>query len=623
MKTLLVLFLGILPLAAQPQVQVRVVSIEKPGASTSLEAAQPDCDEKLYNLLTAGVAEGSAKIVHDQTILVRSGGRSKTESRREWPEVLRSAVRPGEWFHYPMVFDFKNLGQRLDVAATISEEPHPAVGRRLLDLSVGSEDSALLGMHPWPVPDVSGAGQTGRVLRPVTSMHSLHTWLFTWTGRTVLLSVAASPGALVQESAEIPFRYTFLRAGLEGEKPAPANARPEDLPVRQHRVHALSFRLSRNEAAALMLLHARDDAALYGQLRSRVQDGTVTLSEHAALLCRNGGGSRVESETIFQTPERSTEMIPCEWQGHIVGRRLEVGRPEGSWWLEAGPGGHGDYHFFSTDAPELVPSLPSVPQPVLHGAAGAACEFVERNWLTDGTIPPSGIMCGGVLSTSPAIGEDDVPAEFSDVNFLLQFPPPGPSGATPPPQTLMHCAVLSVPAEEGPALAAAVTSLETSAPAAALIARLNTGELHCAAHAAAVIRIGQRNKIACVRKVVGYAWYKQSSAVPNLQVPSGYNLHSCGLSVDAEITGEGKDLAVNLALEWDTAPLLPFGAPGEISPDGGANPENPKRRCVQNIQLQDLKLTRGQPVIADVRASNARAGTPEHGRWHALVLLAR
>ena len=81
--------------------------------------------------------------------------------------------------------------------------------------------------------------------------------------------------------------------------------------------------------------------------------------------------------------------------------------------------------------------------------------------------------------------------------------------------------------------------------------------------------------------------------------------------------GEGKDEAFNLALEWDTAPVLPFGAPGAVIP------EISERRCVQKIQLQDLRLTPGQPVIADVRASNARAGTAEHGRWHVLVLLAR
>ena len=54
MKPLLFLFFSFLPLAAHvQQVQVRVVSIEKPGATTSLEAAQPDCDERLYASLIA------------------------------------------------------------------------------------------------------------------------------------------------------------------------------------------------------------------------------------------------------------------------------------------------------------------------------------------------------------------------------------------------------------------------------------------------------------------------------------------------------------------------------------------------------------------------------------------
>ena len=47
------------------------------------------------------------------------------------------------------------------------------------------------------------------------------------------------------------------------------------------------------------------------------------------------------------------------------------------------------------------------------------------------------------------------------------------------------------------------------------------------------------------------------------------------------------------------------------------------RRSTQKIEFRELALTPGQPHIADVRASNAREGTPEHGRWHVLVLLAR
>ena len=52
-------------------------------------------------------------------------------------------------------------------------------------------------------------------------------------------------------------------------------------------------------------------------------------------------------------------------------------------------------------------------------------------------------------------------------------------------------------------------------------------------------------------------------------------------------------------------------------------PDGFSRRCTQKIQFNNLALTPGQPVIADVRASNAREGTPEHGRWHVLILLAR
>ena len=228
MKPLLFLFLSFLPLAAQvQQVQVRVVSIEKFGTATSLEAARPDCDEKLYASLIADVASGRAKIVQDQTVVVRSGQRSKAEAIREFPSVVESDVRTDEGVHYPVAFQFWNLGQTMEVEVTVRDESEQGRSGRLLDVNLAPEHSALLAMHPWPVPDFRGAGQMGRMLQPVIGTQKLMTQVFTRTGRTTLLSVSASPGAAFQESAEIPFRYMFLRAGLDGEKPAPASVRPE------------------------------------------------------------------------------------------------------------------------------------------------------------------------------------------------------------------------------------------------------------------------------------------------------------------------------------------------------------------------------------------------------------
>ncbi|HWB04448.1 MAG TPA: hypothetical protein VG796_15575 [Verrucomicrobiales bacterium] len=46
----------------------------------------------------------------------------------------------------------------------------------------------------------------------------------------------------------------------------------------------------------------------------------------------------------------------------------------------------------------------------------------------------------------------------------------------------------------------------------------------------------------------------------------------------------------------------------------------PERRSEEKMELTDFPLTRGQALIADARPSKARKDTPEHGRWHVLVI---
>lgn len=628
MKTILFLLLSLLPLAAQQQIQVRIVSIEKPGAASSLEAAQPDCDEKLYASLIAEVAGGKAKIVHDQSVVVRSGQRSKTEAIREWPYCTESDIDLEHWVRYPANFTFYNLGSTLEVEATVGEEPAQGQVGRMLDINLAPEQASLLAMHPWPVPDFRGAGQMGRLLQPVIATHKLQSQILTWTGRTALLSVAASPGAAFQESTDVPFRYTFLRAGLDGEKSAPVSARPANLSDQQRRLHAVTFRMSRDAAATLLVQQSGDDAALYEVLCQQLAGGSATLSGHTAILVRQDYRSKIESSANFPLPKSREEAEITEWDyGFRPGVSLEV-EAESGWYglvqpdgkrhtpepqgkdLASGPDDRWNLAYQSQDAPELVPWYPDATHPALTSAVG---EYVERKWAQQVRIPESGVLCSTVLSTSPATDEAEAPGGLTDVCFLLQYPPPGPPGSAPQPHNMLHAVLLSVPAAEGPALAQADVATATGP----LMERLAAGELHCAAQASIVIRSGGRSQVNFTRKMQQPGRPKPPHPGPGPNSVMDRTAKDCGLSLEAEIMGEGKDEAFNLALEWDTAPVLPFGAPGAVIP------EISERRCVQKISLQNLRLTRGQPVIADVRASNAREGTAEHGRWHVLVLLAR
>jgi hypothetical protein len=275
-----------------------------------------------------------------------------------------------------------------------------------------------------------------------------------------------------------------------------------------------------------------------------------------------------------------------------------------------GTGGGWNWALVEREAPELVPYHPSAEFPSLHGATP---EHVERKLSGQLRIPPGGVLCGGVLSTTAPTDDGESGEGLTDVYFLAQSPPPAKPGKIQTPQILLQCVVLSVPAEEGQALAAE----KNPGAVRKLFERLGAGEISCAAQAAVVIRHGQRGSSECLRYVQQPGEYVPSAVAPNVMIPHSWGGTGCGISLAADYSGDAGKIVVDGTLEWDTAPVSGFGEPGATVPD------MPARRCVQKIALENVALQRGQPFLADVRASNAREGTTEHGRWHVLVLLAR
>jgi hypothetical protein len=599
MKLLLLLIFTALPLIAQGirHVQVRVVTFEKSGAATALDAAQPDCDESLYASLTADTAAGTAQRVHDQTMSVRGGQRAKVEALHEFAFPAENEAEATDWFIYPTSFTSQSLGHTLEAEVTVGELI-PGWPQQPLDINLAPESGSLLAMHPWPVPDFRGSGQMGRTVQPVMSKHWVTTQALTWTGRTLLLSVMPSPASSLSEEAEPAFLYTFLRAGLDGEKPAPVTSTPPHV-VNQRRLHAVTIRLPREEAAALLLSSSGDDAALYNRLRDMVAEGAAELCDYSAALCRGGQRSMAESRAQFHFPSNFTELIPEGWSVLNPGSRLET-EYEGSrdWELA----------LQRAEAPDMEPFHPSAKHPALFGAQPS---WVERQFQTSLNIPSSGVLCAAAVSTSPATDDESVPDGTSDLTFLLQSRPPGIQTASAPTQTFLQAAIFSMPVKEG-------ASLKPGDTAAPLLARFSAREIACPAHAGISLPGSYRGKVECQRHVPHPMEFQPSIVNAEVSLPSGWEHWQCGLALHAEYGLEAKSIIMNGTFEWDTAPAESLGEPGVKVPEDFHD-----RRCQQQIKLDNIRLTPGQPVIADVRASNAREGTREHGRWHVLVMLVR
>jgi hypothetical protein len=611
----LLFLLAVRLLAAQgaSEIYVRVLTFEKAGFATALEAARPESDETLFAALTAGAAAGQARVVMDTEMSIRSGRRAKTEALREFPYPTEYDSDASRALIVPTSFTWRNLGQTFEAEATAGEAGSLGYQGRLLDLNLAPEKVTMALLNPWPMPDLRGAGRNGRVMQPVFATHKSQGQVLSATGLTTLISVAPTPQAVLAENPESLFWYTFLRAGLNGEKPlVPADIRPHIR--RQRRLHAVSIRLPRDEAAILISRHDGEDEALFTELSARITAGDASLSNHTAILCREGRRAKVESIVEFPVPIGDKD-VPDAWGFQNLGSSLEA-ETDGQFSNERTPvSGGWNLDLDLGASPEMVEYHPDASRPALHGAA---FEYVRRQFTTQVTIPPSGVLCAGVLSTSPATDDETRPDGSSDICFVLQSPPPEKTEAEVRGQVLLHALLLSVPATEAPALAGSGSGkpAATSGKAAALLQRLGASENTCAAHAAVIVQRGMKSKAYCMRQAPQPGNFKPSRASPELKIPTSWDSALCGVSVEVEYFSETDDITLNAIVAWDTAPVLPFGEPGAEIPDMAA------RRSVERIALKALTLPPDKPVIANVRPSKAREGTPEHGRWHVLILKA-
>jgi RNA polymerase sigma factor (sigma-70 family) len=595
------------------EVSLRVVTFEKAGAATALEAARPGDDEKLFASLATSVAEGSAKITEDQTVNIRGGQRSKVEALREFPYPTEARIHLSKGLCVPTSFGFRNTGQTTEAEVTVGEGGSRGLSGHLLDINLAPETVAMAFLNPWPVPDLRGNGQMGQVLQPVFTTYKCSNQILTATGLNMLVSVALAPQTVVSGDPHPVYRYRFLRTGLNGDKPA-GQEKIRDYLTIQRRLHALTIRLPRDEAALLLVQREGSDAALFDELSMRVTAGTASLGSHTSILCRNGQRSKVESIAEFPFPTQYQDLIPDHWTFQAQGSWMEVESRARFTETQTPYSGEWNGSLDLVTEPDMVEYQPDANRPHLHSAT---FENVSRKFAGGLSIPSSGVLCAGAFSTSPATSDENLPDGMTDILFMIQSPPPERQEAEAKPQALLHALMLSVPASDGHSLTGFTGKPEASVSAATrLLQRLETGEIHCAAQAALVVRQGQRSLVACGRQVQHPSDFVSAESSPDVRLPASWESAICGIRIEAEWTKATDAVTLRGAVSWDSAPVLPFSVPGS------GIPEMKDRRCEERIELKDLVISTDKPIIADVRPSRAREGTSEHGRWHVLILKA-
>jgi hypothetical protein len=196
---------------------------------------------------------------------------------------------------------------------------------------------------------------------------------------------------------------------------------------------------------------------------------------------------------------------------------------------------------------------------------------------------------------------------MTDILFFVQSPPPTAPEKQQKPQRWLEAMLLSVSEQSGRTLAA-------GGDASGLLERLGAADVRCAGFAAVAAEGEHRNEIKWQRHVPHPAGFGKSATLPDLEIPSSWEDAACGLKLEAAFASRSGTASLNATLAWDSSPVASLGGPGEKVPG------MPERRSEEKMELTDFPLTRGQALIADARPSKARKDTPEHGRWHVLVI---
>ncbi|HWB02188.1 MAG TPA: hypothetical protein VG796_04125 [Verrucomicrobiales bacterium] len=548
--TLLFFFATSLCVPAQytpSQVQVRVVTFADAGVETALQAIRPGCDNDLFTALSQSAAGGEAKIVSDQVLLVRGGQRSRAIAAYEFPYATGHNIDSSLGLMIPTLLVWQSAGPQLEAEATVGVSRSLGFPGRPIDLNVGAENQTMLSQMAWPVADLRGQGEMGSVSMPLASIHKSNLQALTGTGMTMLLSVAGEPQRAADKDMKTRFLYTFLRAGVKGETPKRDVISPPAVSF-QRRLHAVSLRVP-TETAVTLMSRRSDDHALFTALFAKAARGEADVSGNTAILGRNGQRSRIESTLQFPYPLNYEDFFPDKWSYRPLGTLMEADAGGEFAEIEKPLPGDWTVALEVSGAPELTNFYPDKSRPNIYIPQ---IEYTSRQFTGHVTVPASGILCAGAISSVPATQKGEAAEGMTDILFFVQSPPPTAPEKQQKPQRWLEAMLLSVSEQSGRTLAA-------GGDASGLLERLGAADVRCAGFAAVAAEGEHRNEIKWQRHVPHPAGFGKSATLPDLEIPSSWEGAACGLKLEAAFASRSGTASLNATLAWDSSPVASLG----------------------------------------------------------------
>jgi hypothetical protein len=579
----------------------------------------------LFNRVLSMEQEGTATIVLEHQSL-NVGGRAASTS------IVRSAVYPTEWHPdvdplrlFPAAYETRQLGDSASITPRFLRN----------GIHAQSQAASVRWGRPtrWPVFDPAmppGPERTIFNLQPQILVDECTTTALAQPGETRLLGIAQEARPADDTTSAPAWRLSFGRVTPVDEAASPAEASANES-AQGVRCDVLVFRLPLDEVAEWLIQPGpRDEAAAWEALLSKARTGEVTVVAQWSLAAvtgpvRPGGPPEASLQSLgeFIYPTEYGGFAPMAFETRNTGAscslRLRTA-VDGVMLV-----GALDVNEVRLDPLRRWPSSATAPDVCLLQP-----EFVTRELRTDIVLPANGITFLGLrdAETFGAAGEDT--ESMADLYIVKSSADPlnPPAGAPKaPPMVEWRSLVFSVDdaaASDLQLLVHAEAATPDTDPGARLWNWVADGRAHLRHAAAVVMAEGGFGSVMNRAEVIYPTGFQDENGLITFK---NFETQVTGLRLRVRPTVHADRETVTGYVEftWASAPpQMPEFADYRREVDAGVTGNHRPEFFDPPDDAQNSSVTLPAGISRLLRLEKARApaGSPDHGRWHAVLVSA-
>jgi hypothetical protein len=606
-------------------VQMMVFRTEDPSVGLDAMAGGREAEPALFARLLAMEEEGTASMVMEHQIMTVGGRAASTSLIRTAGYGTEFEPLTNPMRLYPTAFEHRSVGDSSSVTPRFRKN----------DMHLLAQVAAVRWARPTrlPVLDLSqprGPDRTMFCLQPHILVDECRTTAVVKPHETRWLGMTTEARPADDTTSAPASRFSFLRAvPIDDTTPPAGESRSVD--GQGVRCDVVVFRIPVDEAAAwLWQPGPRDDAAAWNLLMAKAKTGEVKVADQWTVAATTGpvhpGGPPEASVSSFGEliyPTEHEGMIPNAFEtrntGTSCGLRLRAAA-DGRTLVGKLEALHVKLDHFrrwpcSTDDPDACHFQP---------------EFSKWELSTDLVVPGNGIAFLGLRDATSFGATGDDTAVMADLYFLkfsgdtLHPPAEAPNA---PAVVEWRSLVFSVDdaavAELREVLGAEVSSTEND-PGEMLWRMAADGRAHIRHTAAVVVPNGGSGSLTNHTEVVYPMAHRSRNEIVHFY---DYRYQDTGLRLIVKPMVDAAQQTVTAVVEmaWASAPpQMPELAAYREALDAGVRdrPIPEFFDMPEEGHKTQVTLASGTSRLLRLEKARAPTGSPEHGRWHAVLVSA-